>query len=61
MWRCSERASLVLSWVMADDARIAETCGFSGLESYEHSWQHVDSRVQYAYGAQSWWWESGVV
>ncbi|MFB7497931.1 D-Ala-D-Ala carboxypeptidase family metallohydrolase [Streptomyces sp. NPDC056161] len=27
--------------------RIAETCGFSGLEAYTHSWQHVDSRVQY--------------
>lgn len=42
--------------------RIAETCGFSGLEAYSHSWQHVDSRVQYpSYGSGSWWWESGVV
>ena len=42
--------------------RIAETCGFSGLEAYTHSWQHVDSRVQYpSYGSGSWWWESGVV
>lgn len=41
--------------------RIAETCGFSGLEAYTHSWQHVDSRVEYPYGSQSWWWESGVV
>lgn len=41
--------------------KIAETCGFSGLESYEHSWQHVDSRVEYAYGSQFWWWESGTV
>ncbi|MCN9242587.1 D-Ala-D-Ala carboxypeptidase family metallohydrolase [Streptomyces sp. RY43-2] len=42
--------------------KIAETCGFSGLEAYSHSWQHVDSRVQYAsYGSGSWWWESGVV
>ncbi len=40
--------------------RIAETCGFSGLEAYTHSWQHVDSRVEYPYGSQSWWWESGV-
>jgi len=41
--------------------RIAETCGFSGLEAYTHSWQHVDSRVQYpSYGSGSWWWESGV-
>ncbi|MDX3762159.1 D-Ala-D-Ala carboxypeptidase family metallohydrolase [Streptomyces mirabilis] len=41
--------------------RLAETCGLSGLEAYTHSWQHVDSRVEYAYGAQSWWWESGTV
>lgn len=40
--------------------RIAETCGYSGLESYSHSWQHVDSRVEYPYGSQFWWWESGV-
>ncbi|MER7838144.1 D-Ala-D-Ala carboxypeptidase family metallohydrolase [Streptomyces sp. NPDC096040] len=40
--------------------KIAETCGFSGLEAYTHSWQHVDSRVQYpSYGSGSWWWESG--
>lgn len=41
--------------------RIAETCGYSGLESYSHSWQHVDSRIEHAYGSQFWWWESGVV
>jgi peptidoglycan hydrolase-like protein with peptidoglycan-binding domain len=42
--------------------KIAETCGFSGLEAYSHSWQHCDSRVQYpSYGSGSWWWESGVV
>lgn len=41
--------------------RIAETCGYSGLESYNHSWQHVDSRIEHAYGSQFWWWESGVV
>ncbi|MFF3500638.1 D-Ala-D-Ala carboxypeptidase family metallohydrolase [Streptomyces sp. NPDC003247] len=40
--------------------RIAETCGFSGLETYSVSWQHVDSRIQYAYGSQFWWWEDGV-
>jgi zinc D-Ala-D-Ala carboxypeptidase len=43
-----------------DIYRIAETCGFSGLEAYTNSWQHCDSRVEHAYGAQSWWWESGV-
>jgi zinc D-Ala-D-Ala carboxypeptidase len=42
--------------------KIAETCGYSGLEAYTHSWQHVDSRVQYpSYGSGSWWWESGTV
>jgi zinc D-Ala-D-Ala carboxypeptidase len=42
---------------------LAEACGFSGLERYTLSdaHQHVDSRVEYAYGSQSWWWESGVV
>ncbi|SFB33739.1 Putative peptidoglycan binding domain-containing protein [Amycolatopsis marina] len=38
-----------------------ETSGFSGLERYTVSWQHADSRVEYPYGSQSWWWESGVV
>jgi peptidoglycan hydrolase-like protein with peptidoglycan-binding domain len=41
--------------------QIGERSGFSGLESYSHSWQHMDSRVEYAYGAQSWWWEDGTV
>ncbi|MFF4650316.1 D-Ala-D-Ala carboxypeptidase family metallohydrolase [Streptomyces sp. NPDC001380] len=40
--------------------RIAETCGFSGLETYSVSWQHVDSRIEYPYGSQFWWWEDGV-
>ena len=40
--------------------RIAETSGFSGLETCSVSWQHVDSRVQYPYGSQSWWWQDGV-
>ncbi|WP_369148503.1 D-Ala-D-Ala carboxypeptidase family metallohydrolase [Streptomyces sp. R44] len=38
----------------------AETCGYSGLETYTVSWQHVDSRVEYPYGSQSWWWQDGV-
>jgi len=41
--------------------KIAETCGFSGLETYRVSWQHVDSRLEYPYGSQFWWWEDGVV
>lgn len=42
---------------------LAEACGFSGLERYTLSdaHQHVDSRVEYPYGSQSWWWESGIV
>ncbi|MGL5858413.1 MAG: D-Ala-D-Ala carboxypeptidase family metallohydrolase [Angustibacter sp.] len=39
--------------------RVAQTCGFSGLDSYSQSWQHCDSRVQHAYGSQSWWWADG--
>ena len=36
----------------------AQTCGFSGLESASHPWQHVDSRVEHpAYGSGAWWWE----
>ncbi|HEY5836822.1 peptidoglycan-binding protein [Streptomyces sp.] len=41
--------------------QIGERSGFSGLESYSHSWQHMDSRVEYPYGAQAWWWEDGTV
>ncbi|OYD06740.1 D-Ala-D-Ala carboxypeptidase family metallohydrolase [Paludifilum halophilum] len=35
---------------------IARTCGFSGNKRYS-SFNHVDSRVEYSYGAQYWWWE----
>jgi peptidoglycan hydrolase-like protein with peptidoglycan-binding domain len=41
--------------------QIGERSGFSGLEAYTNSWQHMDSRVEHAYGAQAWWWESGTV
>ena len=42
---------------------LAEACGFSGLERYTLSdaHQHVDSRIEYAYGSQIWWWDSGTV
>ncbi|MCX5055518.1 D-Ala-D-Ala carboxypeptidase family metallohydrolase [Streptomyces sp. NBC_00201] len=41
--------------------RIAETCGFSGLETHTVSWQHVDSRVEHSsYGSGFWWWQDGV-
>jgi hypothetical protein len=39
----------------------AETSGFSGLEAYTEDHQHVDSRVEYPYGSQFWWWQSGTV
>lgn len=36
----------------------AKTCGFSGLQRYSgHT--HVDTRVEYSYGARSWWWAQG--
>jgi zinc D-Ala-D-Ala carboxypeptidase len=41
--------------------QLAERSGFSGLETYANSWQHMDSRVEYPYGAQSWWWQDGTV
>lgn len=34
---------------------IAKTCGYSGIKAYS-SFTHVDSRIEYPYGAQSWWW-----
>jgi peptidoglycan hydrolase-like protein with peptidoglycan-binding domain len=42
---------------------IGESCGFSGLEKYTLSdaHQHVDSRIEYPYGSQFWWWDSGTV
>lgn len=39
----------------------AETCGFSGLETYNEDHQHVDMRIEYPYGAQFWWWQAGTV
>lgn len=41
--------------------RKAETSGFSGLETHNTDHQHVDSRVEYAYGSQSWWWQDGTL
>ena len=41
--------------------QIGERSGMSGLESYSNSWQHMDSRMEYAYGAQYWWWQDGTV
>ncbi|MFE7062833.1 D-Ala-D-Ala carboxypeptidase family metallohydrolase [Sutcliffiella sp. NPDC057660] len=34
----------------------AKSSGFSGIYS-ESSFTHMDSRVEYPYGTQSWWWE----
>ncbi|MER5450886.1 D-Ala-D-Ala carboxypeptidase family metallohydrolase [Streptomyces sp. NPDC002766] len=36
----------------------AETCGFSGLETYNTDHQHVDSRADLG---RDWWWEDGTV
>lgn len=36
----------------------AETCGFSGLETYTEDHQHVDSRAELG---RAWWWQSGTV
>ena len=36
----------------------AETCGFSGLETYVNDHQHVDSRADLG---RAWWWEAGTV
>ncbi|MFD5121188.1 D-Ala-D-Ala carboxypeptidase family metallohydrolase [Streptomyces sp. NPDC058385] len=36
----------------------AETCGFSGLETYTADHQHVDSRADLG---RAWWWENGTV
>lgn len=34
---------------------IAMSSGFSGIKRYS-SWVHADSRIEYPYGAQRWWW-----
>lgn len=34
---------------------IARTCGFSGIILYS-TFNHVDSRIEYPYGTQSWYW-----
>jgi len=36
----------------------AETCGFSGLETFNTDHQHVDSRADMG---RAWWWENGVI
>lgn len=40
-----------VSWVR----ETAKTCGFSGIITYD-TFNHLDSRMEYAYGAQYWWW-----
>ncbi len=34
---------------------VARTCGFSGAKAYSGH-VHLDSRVEYEYGSQNWWW-----
>ncbi len=36
----------------------SETCGFSGLETYNEDHQHVDSRADLG---RAWWWQDGTV
>lgn len=36
----------------------AETCGFSGLETYTEDHQHVDSRADLG---RAWWWQDGTI
>jgi hypothetical protein len=36
--------------------RTAQTCGFSGLETYNTDHQHVDARADMG---RDWWWENG--
>jgi zinc D-Ala-D-Ala carboxypeptidase len=36
----------------------AETCGFSGLETFTADHQHVDSRADMG---RAWWWQDGVI
>lgn len=38
--------------------RKAETCGFSGLETYTEDHQHVDSRADLG---RAWWWQDGTI
>ncbi|WP_372440987.1 D-Ala-D-Ala carboxypeptidase family metallohydrolase [Actinacidiphila acididurans] len=55
-------ADIVVSGVATKTLyQLGERSGFSGLEAYTNSWQHMDSRIEYPYGAQAWWWESGTV
>lgn len=34
---------------------VARTCGFSGAKAYSGH-VHIDSRMEYEYGSQTWWW-----
>jgi zinc D-Ala-D-Ala carboxypeptidase len=51
-------ADIVVSGKSVEQVRsIAGTCGFSGLITYTSAnFNHVDSRIEYPYGAQSWYW-----
>ena len=38
-------------------AELAKSCGFSGVKAYgSFAHVHLDSRVEYTYRAQRWWW-----
>ncbi|MBP7263831.1 MAG: peptidoglycan-binding protein [Spirochaetia bacterium] len=49
-------ADIVVSGVSVATVRTkAMSCGFSGIITYG-TFNHVDSRMEYPYGAQSWYW-----
>lgn len=51
-------ADIVVSGKTPEQVRsIAATCGFSGLITYTADrFNHVDSRLEYPYGSQTWYW-----
>jgi len=50
-------ADIVVSGKTATQTNnIARTCGLSGMYNITSTAVHVDSRVEYPYGSQSWWW-----
>ncbi|KAB2331482.1 DUF882 domain-containing protein [Bacillus mesophilum] len=49
-------ADINISGVSTNTAKnYAKTSGFSGMYN-ESSFAHLDSRVEYSYGSQQWWW-----
>lgn len=51
----SHNASVGRASTVTQVMNVAKTAGFSGIIRYS-SHTHVDSGVEYPYGAQSWYW-----